>query len=333
LKSSTGLKTNPVPTSNLEANAPAERDTAPDVNMPHARRGGEDLAHYEPIGRSALRHPFLVGSITCLGLLVGLAIGYEHHPAYSAEAQLMVGRTSSLAEDQIPGLAAGVQGLASNYARLITSGDVVSETEHYLHRSSLPGSLTASPVALSSVIDVIASAPSEAESLDLANAGALALTNVVTAATNDSQAQLQPLLSAYTKAEHTYQAATAEANMLQHQLDVLFAKLGDNAPSPSQAKAESSINSRIVAEQTIASEAQLKANAYNNQYNAALPPLTAQEEMVQQTGPANFTGSDRKSFMEAAGLLGLVGGLVVGFAAASRRDVRRLRRKTSPIAS
>ncbi len=281
---------------------------------------------YESIGRSALRHPALIGTVAALGLLAGVAIGYEHPAAYSAQAQLMVGRSSSMQEDQVPGLAAGIQALASNYARLITSQDVTAATERALHRSSLPGTLSATPVPQSSVINVIATSPNESQALALANAGAAALTQVVTTDTNDTQAQLQPLLGSYTKAENAFQSATAEANLLQHRLNVLFNQIGNNTPTPLQTAEESALNSEIVAEQTKASFAQLQAGAYSNQYVNALPPLTEQEEMVQQTGGATYTGDNRKSFTEAAGLLGLVGGVVVGLAGAVWADTRRGRR-------
>ena len=281
---------------------------------------------YESIGRSALRHPALIGALAALGLLAGVAIGYEHPAAYSAQAQLMVGRSSSMQEDQVPGLAAGIQALASNYARLVTSQDVIAPTERALHRSSLPGTLSATPVPQSSVINVIGTAPSESQALALANAGAAVLTQVVTTDTNDTQAQLQPLLGSYTKAENAYQSATAQANLLQHRLDVLFSQIGNNNPTPLQTFEENALNSDIVVEQTKASFAQLQASAYSTQYDNALPPLTEQEEMVQQTGGATYTGDNQKSFTEAAGLLGLVGGIVVALAGAVWSDARRGRR-------
>jgi hypothetical protein len=283
---------------------------------------------YETIGRSARRHPFFIAVITLLCLLAGAAIGFEHPVSYSAQAQLIVGRTSSLAEDQIPGLAEGVQGLASDYARLISSGDVITAVEKELHQSSVPGTLTATPIPQSSVIDVISTAPTKALALALANAGASALTTVVTAATNDTQAELQPLLNDYTSAENTYGEATAQANLLQHQLTVLFDQIGDKAPTAVQQAEESSLNAEIVAQQTKASTAQAQANTYYNQYDAAFPPLTTQEEMIQQTGAASYTGNTQKSYLEAAGLLGLAGGLVLGLAGAALKDSRAGRRQT-----
>ncbi|HET9059732.1 MAG TPA: hypothetical protein VFN61_07410 [Acidimicrobiales bacterium] len=287
---------------------------------------------YESIGRSALNHPVLVAVLAVLGLVIGFGIGYEHAPSYSAQAQLMVGKTSTLATDQIPGLAAGVQSLASDYARLATTSTVVRGTEKALGVKKLPGSLNATPVPQSSIIDVNASAPTKAQALALANAGAATLVKVISASTADTVAQLKPLVDSYNQQEGQYLALTAEANMVQHQLDVLYARVGNHSPTPAQAAQEVQLNNKIVALQSQASAAQLQANAYDTQYNSALPPLTTQEELVQQTGSAQSNGSDRKAWIEAAGLLGIVGGIIVGLAAASLVDSREARRRAQTAA-
>ena len=135
-----------------------------------------------------------MGLLVAIGLVAGAVAGYEHPVTYTAQAKLFVGRTSGLAEDEVPGLAVAVQGLAADYARLITATNVVSATEANLRTTKLPGTLTASPVPESSVINVTASTSSEASALALANAGAGALTKVVTQVTDDGEAQLQPIL-------------------------------------------------------------------------------------------------------------------------------------------
>lgn len=312
-------------------------DLTREVGFPRPPVAYEDLEYqddygsyspgYDSIGRSALNHPVLVAVLAILGLFIGVGIGYEHAPTYSAQAQLIVGKTSTLALDQIPGLASGVQSLASDYARLATTTPVVDGTEKALGVKTLPGTLNATPVPQSSIINVDASAPTKAQALALANAGAATLTSVIAASTSDTVAQLKPLLDNYNQQEGQYLALTAEANMVQHQLDVLYARIGNHSPTPAQAAQEVQLNNKIVALQSQASAAQLQANAYNNQYNSALPPLTTQEELVQQAGAAQYNGSDRKSWIEAAGLLGIVGGLVVGLAAASLVDSREARRR------
>jgi hypothetical protein len=77
----------------------------------------------------------------------------------------------------------------------------------------------------------------------------------------------------------------------------------------------------------------MQANAYSNQYDAALPPLQSQQEMVQEVGQASYSGSNRASYTEAAGLGGAVAGLVIGLAGASFIDSRRGRRTARVFAN
>jgi hypothetical protein len=265
--------------------------------------------------------------------VAGAVAGYEHPVTYNATAKLFVGRTSGLAEDEVPGLAQSVQGLAGDYARLITATNVVSGTEAILGTSSLPGTLTASPIPESSVINVQASASSEAVAVSLANAGASALTKVVTQVTNDGQAQVQPILQNYKRADATVQQQTATANLLQTELNNYVTKLGNQSPTPAEQAFEQSLNTQIAQAQTQADTARMQATAYMNQYQAALPALSAQEEMVQPVGQATYTGSNRNSYTEAAGLGGAVAGLVIGLAGAAFIDSRRGRRSATAYAS
>ena len=302
-------------------------DLEPEI-LPSVNREG-----FQSIGRSALSHLGLVGFLVAVGLVAGAGAGYEHPVTYTADARLIVGRTSGLAEDEVPGLAAAVQGLASDYARLITSTNVVSATEANLHASALPGSLSASPIPLSSVIDVKATASTKAVAISLANAGAAALTKVVTQVTNDGEAQLQPILQNYDRADATVQQETATAGLLQTELNNYVSKLGNVSPTPAQQAFEQSLNAQIAQAQTQADTARMQANAYMNQYNAALPPLQSQQEMVQEVGQATYSGNNRASYTEAAGLGGAVAGLVIGLAGASFIDSRKGRRNPSAFAN
>jgi hypothetical protein len=323
--------------------ARSDNDYAPDVARRHSSGLEDDYwdqdgyrdgrgEGYESIGRSALHHPFLVGVVVVIGLLIGTVIGYEHPATYTADAQLIVGRASSLAQDQIPGLAVAEQELASDYARLGNSTDVTSATEANLHLSYLPGTLSASPIADSSIIDVQATASSEAGALSLANAGAAALETVVTQVTNDNQSELSPIVNAFEKSDGAYEQATAQYNMLEHQLNTFLGELGNHPVTAADKKYEDYLNSQIAAALTRADTDKLISGNYSNEYYAAVPPLSTQQEMVQRIGTASYDGSNRKSYTEAAALLGAVGGLVVGLAGAAWLDSRRGRRRARALA-
>lgn len=289
----------------------------------------QQLRGYESIGRSAMRHPVLVALITVLGLVAGSAIGFMHPVTYSADAQLLVGKANAVDVSLEPALAAGVVSLASDYARLATTSSVKDQTAALLHTAKIPGTLSATPIAQSANIQVEGQASTAAEAVAIANAGAAALVKVINAATNASTAQLDDTLKAYKAAEHEAQVDTADANLLQSELNQLTGSIGNNAPTPAQVQAEDHLNAEIASYQTAAGAANLKAQGYSSQYQQDLPPLTAQEQQVQQIGGASSSGSDQRSFLEAAGLAGFVGGLVIGLALAAFVDMRRLRAFTS----
>jgi len=274
-----------------------------------------------------MRHPALVGIVAVAGLLIGAGAGYAHPPAHTADAQLIVGRTASLSIETIPGLDVAVQSLASDYARLITSTSVISAAEGYLHDSQLPGTLSASPIPASSIIDVRATASSEALALDLANAGAEALTSVVTQITNDSQAQLAPILANYQKADATAEAATVQAGILQDRLDNLIADIGKASPTAAQTAEEDLLSGETAIQLTKADTAKLRAQNYLSEYNNAVPPYQTQEQMVEPVGQATYGGTDQTSTAEAAALGGAVGGLVIGLALASWSESLKKRRQ------
>jgi capsular polysaccharide biosynthesis protein len=317
VKYQTSIDTDP------QSRALDEPDLATALAMATGAPHGNRLAGFESLGRSAASHLVLVAAAALLGLAAGAGAGYVHPPTYTAEEQLIVGRTSGLAENEIPGLAVAVDDLASNYARLISNSDVISDTESTLHVSSLPGTLIATPVPSSSVIDVMASAPTKAQALSLANAGGAALVSVVTQVTNDGQAQLAPIIASYQHEDSVVEKATAEANVYQSELNIVVTKVGVNAPSAAERSQEQSLTAQISKWQTAADLARLQANAEMNNYNSAVPPLQTQQEMVQAVGAAVYSSSNKTSFIEAGGLAGLVGGLIVGIAGAALIDTRR----------
>jgi capsular polysaccharide biosynthesis protein len=282
----------------------------------------EDQPGFESIGRSVLKHPFFVAFLTVLGLIAGTAIGYLHPVSYTAEVSLIVGRTSGLAESEVPGLALAVQGLASDYARLATTSPVLSDTKTILHVSQLPGTITATPVPESSVIHVDSSAPTQAQAVALANAAGAALVKTVLNATNDTKAELSSILKAYDAVEQEAQSDSAQASLLQDRLNQIVGRVADGTPTPLEAQEEKSLTAKIAQLQTASNEAQLSAQTYSGQYSSAVPPLQAQDEIVQQVGDATSTGSNHKTYLEAGGLAGLVGGLIVGLALASLKDSR-----------
>jgi len=288
-----------------------------------------ERAGFQSIGRSALQHPWLVGLASLVGMVGGVGAGYVHPPSYTADVHLIVGRTSGLVEDQLPGMALATQQLAADYARLMTTSSVLDQTLQNLHSQALGGSLLATPIPDSSDIDVQATAPSKAAAVRLANAGGAALVTVVIQATNEGPAALKPIISEFQTADQAYEEATVQVNQLQGQLDTLNGDIGDHNPTRVQLAQQDTLKAEIADWQTQADVAKMQADAYQQQYSSAVPPLAAQQEMVQQVGYATDSGSNRTAYIEAGGLGGVVGGLIIGLAAACLIDSRRGRRQAS----
>lgn len=280
-------------------------------------------ARFESVGRSAIRHPVLVALVAIFALFAGTAVGYFHHVTYQADAELSVGDSYSTAEASSQGLADSLIGLATDYAQLVTSGAVTAATEKILHTTSLPGTLSATADQDSALVDIEAQAPTEPGSVVLADAGVDALVQVVDKVTEATQAQLSALMANYQRDEQKATQDTARANLLQGQLDQL---VDSGAQTAARAAEEHSLTVEIAGLQTAANVAQLQAQTYSSQYSSSVPPLQGQDAILQQVGPAYYSGSDHRTFTEAAGLLGLVGGLVIGLGAACWLDDMRSRR-------
>ena len=162
--------------------------------------------------------------------------------------------------------------------------------------TSLPGTLTASPIAQSSIIDVQATASSETEALKLANAGAAALETIVTQVTNDNQSQVAPIVNAFQKADSAYEQATAQYNLLQHQLNTFSASSATTRSPPSDKKYENYLNSQIAAALTKADTVQ----AGKRQLLQRVLRGCASASGPARDGPARlelatYSGSNRKS--------------------------------------
>jgi Chain length determinant protein len=317
LASTTGYQQEPVQS---RRDRPAKPHPAPATPPAPRLAPGKEPGSLS-LGRSASRHVALLIVVTAIGLVAGIAIGFVHKVTYSAEATLVVGQTSGLPEAQLPGVATAVQSLAVDYADLITSSDVVDQAESTLHTKSLPGTLSAAAVPQSSVVHVTGSAPSRAQAIALADAGAQALVSAVADATNTSEAQLQPIIAAYEKYDSAYEAAQSQANLYSSQLASLENKAG-SSPTAAEQSQEHALGDKLVAAQTQAATYQMEANAYLNQYNNASPPVQSQEETLREVGSAAYSGSNRKRYLEAGALGGLVGGVLIGLALASWVEIR-----------
>jgi hypothetical protein len=237
-----------------------------------------------------------------------LGAGLLRAPVYSAKAELVVGKTVQLNNlAAIPGLAAAGQQIASDYSRLISTAIVSNEVEKKLH-GPLGGSLSASPIPQSPVIEVSATAPSSRHAVALANAGSAALVIAVNQLNEQQSKASSQLLQRYAQADQVLLDNTRTLTNLEQQ----------QAASPT----DPHLLQQVVSEQTVVDSDKVQLDAIAADYAATSSPSSINEQLVQPVGPASATGSDRKTFLEIALLAALVVGFIVGTAAAVFIDLR-----------
>lgn len=278
-------------------------------------------ANYVSPGRSAMRHLAMVAVVTVVCVVGGIAYGFARHPVYSAEARLYVGKTLSLTNTAaIAGLATASYNIASDYARLVSTSSVIDATEKTLgHPGHLGGTLAASPVPDSPILRVDASATNATFASSLANAGATALVSIVDQINQLARSQVNQLQLNYAKDENAVVSLTAARNGLLSEIGKLSTKAGNQSRI-------NSLQAQANKDSTAIQVSQLKAEADSAQYQSQVSSLTSEEQVISQVGNAVATGNTRKKNLEIGLIVGLVGGLILGVATASYRDLRNDRR-------
>jgi hypothetical protein len=290
--------------------------------------GGAPLANrYVAPGQSALLHWRLVGLVTVVGLIFGLAYGVVRPPKYTSTATVYVGKTLSLNNTAaIAGFALAAQEIAADYSRLISSSTVVTAASTYLgHHGDLDGTLSASPIPQTPEITITAVASSQSRANALANAGSKALVATVTALNATSSSQLAKLVS-------SYQTLEQAINQDQQIVNSLNAEINSIEKSGKGSSQVSGLQSQVATLQTTISTDTLQANAVQNQYQTLYAPLQQEQQVLTPLSSAAAQGSDRKKALELGAVVGIAAGLLLGVLIASLQDLRSAipRRRVRP---
>lgn len=261
---------------------------------------------YVSPGRSALNHWRLVAALTGAAMVLALAVGLARPPTYTADAELVVGKTVQLNNlASIPGLAQAGQEIASDYSRLISTEIVTKKAAKALH-GPLGGSLSASPIPNSPVIQVSATAPSSAHAVSLANAGSAALVSAVNQLNEQQSKAAANLLQRYQQADQVLLSDTRTLTSLQQ-----------------QQSANPGLGQQVIAAQTVVDSDKVELDAIGQDYAGTFSPSQLNEQLVQPVGPARPTGNNRKTFLELALLAAIVVGVMAGTGLAVFVDLRR----------
>jgi hypothetical protein len=235
---------------------------------------------------------------------VALALGLQRDPEYSSHSRITVG-TTDVNPFLLEEVVAGNQALAASYARAINTGPVVTAAGQAV--GIPPGvaadRLSATPVPGSTLIQVGATGPSEAQAVGLANAGAEALMTYVRRINRTSEAD--ELFKRYRKAQ-------AEARRAERRTQGIL----QSDRRRSRAATEARIAQDVAA---------LRASELAERYRSA-SASAANASRLTLIAPASAAGSDRRDVLEQLLLAGAVGGLVLGLALALLRTNWRILR-------
>jgi capsular polysaccharide biosynthesis protein len=249
-----------------------------------------------------------------LGILLGAAGAYvanKRKPQYTATTKLTVGSVDYRTQS-VPGFAQAAQTLASSYALTIRSSAVLAplaRTEHTTE-AAIAGAVSATAVPNSTIFTISAVEPTKAAAIRVDGEAAKQAQRTV-ASLNTTSVDATSALRTFRRYAH--QAAVAEQRVaaLRRQKNVSNATLA-NA-------------------QTAASEAQALAGAYSTQYQVVITGNSPQSEARTITiiQPAVNAASDKRTYLERYGALGLAGGVVLGVLIALIIPDRRRRRATA----
>jgi hypothetical protein len=310
------------------ASVPTEMGDGPDMAYGAQVRAAtgrpSTVEAYESPGRSAVLHLRLVVAMAVIGLVVGGAIGFVRAPIYKGQARLFVGKTLSLNNTAaIAGFPQAAAQIASDYARLVNTSTVTADAAKRLgHPNALGGSLSATPIPNSPIIEVDSTASTRQGAVALADAGAASLVDAVNQINQEALSQVTALEQSYANDETQIGQLNNELSAAQ----TLLANL-TKIPAPSAAEQQqiTSVQNQINQDYTNIQVANLRAGADSAQYQAQVSSLQGEEQVINRIGGASYTGNDRKTYLEIGLIAGLIAGLVVGVAVASLTDFRRTR--------
>jgi uncharacterized protein involved in exopolysaccharide biosynthesis len=287
--------------------------------MPH--EDAPELVHgiFEPptgpVLSALARHKLMIALVAVVIAVLGAGFGYSRQRTYTASTTLQVGQVNP----NSPGFYSYVSSagaLATAFSRSISAEPVLLTIKKKLDLNPLTADerLSSEPIPQSPAFRIIATGPSEAAAIDLANVTSTAVIEYETQA-NSSDTEAASLLKEYKELALT--AAHRQAKLAEEELAQRPAKGQKTAPTQRSA-ATAPYKSALVAV-----EARLKA--VGTAYSAAVTSEAPRSGLVSLLAGATSATEDRKSKVEKYGLVGLLVGILLGGALAVLRDVRRRR--------
>jgi uncharacterized protein involved in exopolysaccharide biosynthesis len=301
------------PRTRPESDQPASNGGPPLDGPGHASDEQSSRRLVEPPGGFVLaaiaRNKLIVCASALLLALAGIAYGLTRARTFTSSATLQVGQVNP----NSPGFysyVASATALAGAFSRAITAEPVLSAVRQRVGVSpqEAVARLSAEPIPQSPVFRVIATGPTEAASVKLANVAANAIVSYESQV-NNANPQAASLLHEYDAA--SLQLERAKAKLAEHEVAVRGRKHGPIAQGD------------FASDRAARDTAQARIKAISSAYTATVTSQAPRTGLVTFLAGATSASSDRKSKVEMYGFIGLLAGAVIGCGAAALRERRR----------
>lgn len=296
------------------------------TDAPPARGAGEQIEKpaapvaSRPSPLTALRLSWrLTTALVLVGLAFGIGMGASRQATYTAEARAAVG-TGSLSAQAVAGYSIGIDAIAADYARAVTTQD----EKRQLAQALGPGpdgvdgllAANASPLPDSAVVRVDVDATSAALAVKAADAVSSSFVSGINTAVQSSSPKT--LLA-------KYNAIEAELVPAQVQQSADQARVTSLQGAGASTRAITAAQTALQAVTLMVNDLSAQASAANAAYQAAVAQPTT-ENGLRPVQSAYLVGSNRRSLIERWVLIGLALGAVAALAAVYGRDIARGRR-------
>jgi capsular polysaccharide biosynthesis protein len=243
------------------------------------------------------RYPLLFAAPMVALAVLGAVVGYARTPTYKSASELAVGQLNVSDPAAVGSVVTATQSLAAVYSRMIGATEVRQDIAKRVKGKGVP--VSATPVPGSPLIRIIASSHTASGAITTANASSDALLKYAehySSSSNDSSA-------VYAR----YKAASLRVTRQQILVNQLI-----RSRSTKAAKAQSNLDA-------------LKLRRDALKFDYAASQQSARSNPVLRTfSRASSAPSDRASYVEILGLLGLVAGAALGAALATVALKRRV---------
>jgi len=257
-----------------------------------------------------LRYPVTAVVVFVVVLVVALGAALLRTPTYTAEARLIVGQTN-VPSRAVPGFTAATQTLASIYARVVDTNAVAEPAATAVGGTTAAAraALSASPIPDSSIVRIEASSADERRATRLAAAAASALRDYVTKLDRADPYATQ-LYRDYQLAVAQLATAQVRESSITQQVNALIGRTGGGpAVDTPEAAVLVDLQTALVAAKTATFEAQLKADSLKTSFVQATQSRGETAD-ITVIAPAASQGSNRRSTLQLAAILGIVAGIV-----------------------